>query len=87
MDAQTLVLALGVGAFAGLAHVATLRFGLELMTRGRILAGASLNLLRFLGVAAALLMVARLGPAALEAAAAALIVARMLAIRAKRSAA
>ena len=87
MDAQTLVLALCVGALTGYVHVATLGFGLGLAMRGRILAGAALNLLRFAAVAAALSAVARLGAAALETAAAALIVSRMLAIRDKRGAA
>jgi hypothetical protein len=86
MDAQTLIPALGVGAFAGFAHVTTLRFGLNLMTRGRVFAGAAFNLLRLAGVAAALLFVARLGPAALQTAAAALILARALAIRLQRGA-
>jgi hypothetical protein len=86
MDAQILMLGAGVGALTGGAHVASLSWGVALIRRGRVALGAALGLLRFGAVALALVTMARIGPAALEAAAGALIAARALAIARLRSA-
>ena len=87
MDAQSLALGAALGAATGWAHVATLKASLPLAAQGRVWTFAGLQMLRFAGLAALLVALARLGPPTLIGAALALVVTRRIVIARARSAA
>jgi F1F0 ATPase subunit 2 len=84
MSAAELVAAFAAGAFLGAAHFVTLWRSVVLMREGRTALGIAVQALRFVVLAAALVVIARQGPWLFLAAAAGVLVVRALFLRRAR---
>ena len=84
MTIAALVVAFVAGACLGAAHFGSLWWSVILIRDGRTGLGVAVQSLRFVALAAALVLVARLGAAPFLAASAGVLVARMLLMRRAR---
>ena len=81
MTVAALVAALAAGAALGVAHLGSLWWSVVLIRVGRPGLGVAVQALRFVALAAALVLIARLGATAVVAAAAGVLAARALLMR------
>jgi F1F0 ATPase subunit 2 len=81
MNLAWLFAALVAGAALGAAHLGSLWWSVVLIRDGRAGLGVAVQTLRFVALAAALVLIAQLGPTAFVAAAAGVLAARALLIR------